>query len=184
MADVLVLYRTKYGSTEKYARWLAEDTGADLSDARRIRTDRLNEYAQIVYLGGLYAGGLLGFRRFRKHLTGADQNRIVVAVGATMSDKAYDEVRKANLPPEMRDQVSFHILRGGLDYPHMRRIDRFLMALLAWTLRRKPEEERDADAKGVLATYGKTVDFTRRAALAPVIREIQMFRERNRKEPT
>lgn len=60
MSKVLVLYKSKYGSCEKYARWIAEDTGADISDISSFDTERLGNYDVVVFGGSLYAVGIIG----------------------------------------------------------------------------------------------------------------------------
>lgn len=171
MSKTVVVYRTKYGSTRKYAQWIAEETNADLFEARSVRAGMLDAYDTIIYGGGLYAGGILGFSAIRKQLDLLpDKKRIVFAVGATLQkENARKEVADRNRLSEIRGQVHFFLLRGGLDYQRMNCFDRFLMFLLVRSLKAKKPEELDNDAKGILATYGKTVDFTNRKAIAPIL---------------
>ena len=44
-----------------------------------------------------------------------------------------------------------------------------MMAMLKKMLLKKPESERSMEEKGLLAAYDRPVDFTDRAALAPLI---------------
>ena len=107
MKKVAVVFKSKYGSTEKYAKWIAEEVCADIFKVSEIKADSLKEYDIIVYCGGLYAGGLLGFsfikNNYRKFF---DKKLIVVAVGATLKkDEAVEEVKDQNLTDEMKDRV-------------------------------------------------------------------------------
>ena len=63
----LVLYRSKTGYTEKYARQLARELGCE---AREFRKDEgsWREYDRVIYGGGLYAGGINGLKSFRKRM--------------------------------------------------------------------------------------------------------------------
>ena len=67
MAKIAVVYKSKYGSTEKYAHWIAEDVKADIFKADNVKLDILLDYDTIVYCGGLYAGGILGFSLIKKN---------------------------------------------------------------------------------------------------------------------
>lgn len=171
MSKVLVVYKSKYGSTEKYANWISEDAGADLRKAGEADLSLLLSYDTIIYCGGLYAGGILGFPRIKKYfgkLTG--RRLLVVAVGATLEgDKARKEIEERNFTPEMKGKVPLFLLRGGLNYPKMNPIDRFLMFLLVKFTSSRDPETMDNEAKGLIATYGKTVDFTNRKSIAPVV---------------
>ncbi len=175
MAKVAVVYRSKYGSTEKYASWIAEDVKADIFKANNVKIDTLMGYDTIVFCGGLYAGGLLGFSLIKKNFSSLSGKRmIVVAVGATLKkEDEVDQVRDKNITPEMQGKVHFFLLRGGLNYPRMNALDRFLMYLLVKSIKSKKAEELDDDSKGLLATYGKTIDFTNRNAIGPIVDKIK-----------
>lgn len=172
---VAVVYKSKYGSTEKYAKWISEDICADVFKVNEIKADQLKEYDTIVYCGGLYIGGILGFSFIKKnYLKFRDKKLIVVAVGATLKkDEAIKEIKAKNLTDEMKDNMQFFLLRGGLNYKKMNIIDRFLMYLLIHSAKRKKPHELDEETKGAIATYGKVVDFTNRNAIVPIINAIK-----------
>lgn len=174
MNKVAVVFKSKYGSTEKYANWIADDIGADIFRVSEIKADRLKGYDTVVYCGGLYAGGILGFSFIKNnYLKLCDKKLIVVAVGATLKkDEAVEEVRGRNLTDKMKGNVQFFLLRGGLNYKKMNVIDRFLMFLLIKSVKAKKNKELDDDTKGMIATYGKVVDFTNKNAIAPIIKAI------------
>ena len=174
MKKVALVYKTKYGSTEKYANWIAEDTGADIFKVSEIKADKLEAYNTIVYCGGLYVGGILGFSFIKKnYLKFCDKKLIVVAVGATLKkDEAIEEIKAKNFTDEMEDKVELFLLRGGLNYKKMNLIDRLLMFLLIKSVKLKKAEELDDDTKGMIATYGKVVDFTNKNAIEPIIHAI------------
>ena len=46
------------------------------------------------------------------------------------------------------------------------------MYLLVKSLKFKKKEELDDDSKGMIATYGRVVDFTNRKAIVPIINAI------------
>lgn len=174
MKKIVVVYKTKYGSTEKYAKWISEDTGADIFKVGEIKADALKKYDTIVYCGGLYAGGLLGFSFIKKNYPKiCDKKLIVVCVGATLKkDEALEEIKAQNMTGEMKDKVHFFLLRGGLNYKKMNIIDRFLMFLLVKMVKLKKTEEVDDDTKGLIATYGKVVDYTNKNSIEPIIEAI------------
>jgi menaquinone-dependent protoporphyrinogen IX oxidase len=174
MKKTAVIYKSKYGSTEKYAKWIAEAAHADIYKVSDIKVDRLKDYEVIVYCGGLYAGGMLGFS-FIKNNYGkfSDKKLIVVAVGATLKkEEAEEEVKKQNLTAEMIEKVQFFLLRGGLNYKKMNFIDRLLMFMLIKSVKLKKTEVLNPDTKGMIATYGKVVDFTNKNTILPIVNAI------------
>lgn len=174
MSTIAVVYKSKYGSTERYARWIAEKAGADLFSAGQITIDALLSYDTIVYGGGLHAGGIFGFSLIKKNYHRLKDKRLVVfAVGATLKkEDAVAELKRINLTPEMQETTAFYLLRGGLDYKKMNALDRFLMFLQVCRLKSMNPDTLNDDSKGVIATYGKVVDFTREEAVEPIVQYI------------
>jgi len=173
MTKAIVVYKSNYGTTEKYARWIAEETKADLYQKGQIKIGKLLEYDVIVYCGGLYAGGMLGFSFIKKNYEMLKHKKlIVVAVGATLKKAdAIEEVKEHNLTPKMMD-VPFFLLRGGLNYPKMSVKHRIMLYLLVKKAKRQNPDELDADSKGMIATYGKVVDFTNRNTIGPIVQAV------------
>ena len=61
MAKIAVVYKSKYGSTEKYAHWIAEDIKADIFKTDNVKLDILLNYDTIVYCGGIVCWRDTGF---------------------------------------------------------------------------------------------------------------------------
>jgi menaquinone-dependent protoporphyrinogen IX oxidase len=171
----VVVYKSKYGSTEKYGKWISEELQSDIFRVQDINVETIMKYENIVYCGGLYAGGILGFSIIKNNFEKLrDKNIFVVAVGATLkNENALEEVEEKNIPPEMRKSVKMFLLRGGLNYEKMNIADKFLMSMMVKSLRKKKPEDLDDDAKGILATYGKTIDFTKKDSIMPIIQSIK-----------
>ena len=41
---ILVSYGSKYGTTQRYAQWIAEELAGDLADSRELTPERLKPY--------------------------------------------------------------------------------------------------------------------------------------------
>ena len=171
-----IVYRSRYGSTEQYARWIAEEADADLFDLRhgRVRPEYLLRYDTLVFGGGIYATGILGIGFLKKNFKSFSGKRLIVfSVGAAMpTEKNLAEVVRANFTSEIEERVRYFHLRGGLDYPAMRTLDRLLMWMLKKKIEFTPEEKRDSEEQGILATYGMRVSFLDRATIAPIVTAI------------
>ena len=180
MEKTAVVYRSKTGFTEKYARWLAEEVGADLLKADHVKLEDLLRYDAIVYGGGLYAGGINGVKRITKHSKELGDRRLIVfGVGASpCRPEVCEGVEKRNIPAELRGKIRFFLLRGGFDFKKCSAKDKMLMNLLKIKLKKAPDT--DEDAKGMLACYDHPADFTNREALKPLLACIR--KEENGKE--
>lgn len=167
----IVIYTSTTGFTKKYAEWIAANLGAELAEAcslakaNGLRAGALASYDVVIYGGSLHAVGIRGLAKFKPSLAGlAGKKVIIFAVGATPDRKDVpEEVLAANFSPEERGRIRFFYLRGGFDYAKLGPVDKLLMTLLKLKLKSKGKDERSPDERGMLASYAKPVDFTRRA---------------------
>jgi len=60
MAKVLIMYFSKYGSTKKYAEWIASELNGDIFNIKNIKQNILENYDTIILGSGLYAGRIEG----------------------------------------------------------------------------------------------------------------------------
>jgi len=174
-----VIYKSHYGATETYAKWLAEDLGADLLQSDRVKPADLQQYQIIVYGGGLYAGGINGIALLTKNFELIkDKALYLFTVGAAdvTDPENLKNIRSAleqKLPPAMREKLHIYHLRGGMRYSNMSFVHRTMMNMMVKMLRKKPESELRAEDKMMLETYGQDIDFTDRAAIVPLVTDIR-----------
>jgi menaquinone-dependent protoporphyrinogen IX oxidase len=173
MSKILVVYRSKYGSTKKYAEWIAGAAGADLCEASDVNEALLKRYDTIVFGGSLHAVGIRGMKAITKHYKAIEDKKIVVfAVGCSPGrDRDLQKVREANFTEDMRERIHFFYARGAFDFKRLRIVDKTMMGLLRMKLQRI--EEPGQDIKDLLTSYDHPVDFTRRENIEPVIRCIE-----------
>lgn len=115
--DGLIVYGSKYGTTRRYAEELSRLT--DLPAIPCGEFHRLAEGSILVYLGALYAGGVLGLKQTMKGLSLGDGQRLIVAT-VGLADPAEPQNRahiraalQKQLPPELSERaVLFHLRRG------------------------------------------------------------------------
>lgn len=176
MGKIAVVYRSKSGFTEKYAKWIAEATKADLLPGKQTKLEDLLQYDTIVYGGGLYAVGINGV----KLITGnfdklKEKNLIVFGLGASPArPEICEEVKKRNFTEEQQAVIHFFLLRGGFDSRKLTPVDAVLMQLMKIHLKRK--KDPTPDERGMLAAYFHPVDFTSRKNVEPILAEISNIR--------
>ena len=57
----IIIYGSCYGSTKQYAEELSKRTNIKAISFKNVK--EINAYNTIIYLGGLYAGGVLGMAK-------------------------------------------------------------------------------------------------------------------------
>jgi flavodoxin len=171
MEKIAVIYKSKYGSTERYARWIAEEAGADLFKTSEVSPAKLNGYDVLVFGGGLYAVNLLGITFIKNNYEKfKDKKLVVFSVGAAPeSQKALDSVKDKNFSTEMQRNIRFFHLRGALNYDKMSPKHKFMMRMLKKMLGSKKPEELNEDERGIMETFGQNTDFVNKDSIAPIV---------------
>ena len=171
----LVIYGSVYGTTRQYARAIAGRFDLPCRPAAEVGQRELDGCRLLIFGGGLYAGGVAGLRRLLRMLRRPEEKDVVLfTVG--IADPAVPEnaahIRRSlerQVPAGILERARVFHLRGGIDYGALGPVHRAMMAMLRATLaNRDPASLREEDRE-LLRTYGQVVDFTDRAALAPLL---------------
>lgn len=138
MNNTLILYKSKYGAAEKYARMLAEKLGAALLENKKLRPEQLKPFDAIIYCGGIYAGGVAGITLLRKNAALLNGKKVaVLAVGASpYDDKVIAQVKAQNLAGLPEGTALFYG-RGAWDESVMTAGDRLLCGMLKKMIAKK-----------------------------------------------
>ena len=173
----VILYGSRYGSARRYAQELSKQT--DIPAVSYQEAPPLSKLETIVYIGALYAGGVLGLTKtLRRQSFGEHQRLVIVTVGLADPDilQNRENIRNAlqkQIPAQLYGRAAVFHLRGAIDYQALSLGHRTMMALLHRSLQKKPAEEWSEEDKALMETYGKQVDFVDFASLRPIINEMQ-----------
>ena len=130
-----IIYTTNTGSTERYARLLAGQTGLpaySLAEARKT----ISAGAEIIYLGWIMAGAVKGYA------AAAKRYRVcaVCGVGMGRTGTQTDSVRKKTAVPA---QIPVFTLQGNFDVKKLHGIYRPMMEIMVKTAGRSLAEKSD-----------------------------------------
>ena len=175
MNSQIIIYGSEYGSTKRYAERLSDITGIEAVNYKEVKD--IGDYKRIVYLGGLFAGGVMGLKKTVSKMT-SQQELVLATVGMTDPHETtyFEGIRKAlkdQLPATFYDENKIFHLRGAIDYSQLGFKHRIMMKMFHSMMLKKPESELTADAKAMLETYGKQVDFVDYNELKPIIEIIE-----------
>ena len=176
---ILVTYASKYGTTKRYAQWIAEDLACDLRDSREVNAELLKSYDILIHGGGLYAGGLSGIQTIVKNYDAISNKRIILFSCGLADPEDPENVAHIEaglekvLTPEMREKIRQFHLRGGIDYSRLGLTHKAMMAMLRRGMLKKGYGNLRSEDQMMLDTYGGTVDFTNRESLAPLLNYVR-----------
>jgi len=167
----IVIYKSKYGSTKRYAQWIAERLDGDLVNNSEIKLNDLKDYDTIVLGGSLHAVGIKGVKLLTENFEQLqDKQLIVFAVGCSPAkEETINHIINHNFRAEMKEEIDFFYLRGAFNYQELNLIDKLMMLALKFKIKMQ-KRELDEDDKDLLDIYDKPVDWTDKEAIAPIIK--------------
>ena len=174
MDKILILYKSKYGATEKYACMLKEILECEILKTEHYNKAVLDYYDCIVFAGGIYASGISGLEVLRKHYTDIKHKKLaVLCVGASPFDeKAIDILRQHNLKDTLKE-IQLIYARGAWDESAMTFKDRTLCRLLQKAIAKKDPAGYEPWMTALMSAVGQKCDWTDRVYLEPLINYLQ-----------
>ena len=150
----IIIYGSQYGTAKQYAEELARKTSIDLKSYEDV-TD-INRYDTVIYVGGLYAGGVLGMKKTLAKMSQCQSKKIIIAtVGLadpmdTANTNSIKNSMKRQLSNELYENAHIFHLRGGIDYSRLSFKHKTMMGLLYRKAVGLPEEKKTAEVKAMI----------------------------------
>ncbi len=193
---IIVVYKSKYGTAEQYAKWIAEELNCDIKEMGEIRARDLDAYDGIIFGGGVHAGGIEGFDTFRKWLKPVlsdayfasfdegvnfrqdwykpSKKIIIFAVGINVQNfDARAELRNVNFDKKWLRHVTCYFLDGKYEPEKVQGADRLVMKFTTKLLNDKGLN-MNADERQLLDRINNGCDLVDRSQIEPILKE---FRE-------
>jgi menaquinone-dependent protoporphyrinogen IX oxidase len=171
---IAVIYKTKYGSTKKYAGWIALKLDADLYEVTDIRPKHLLEYDIIIFGGGLYKGKINGINFIKDNYDKIkDKDIFIFTVGMETVDMTKkDSIIKSNLDNFNDDGFMLYNFKGEYEYKSLNFIDKILMKGFKKFIENKNKLDLTQDDLNVLKGFEEKVDLTDKKSIKVLIDDI------------
>lgn len=179
--SILIVYKSKYGATKDYAKWLEKALAS-----RQIHCDICQEdktpiqdfccYGAVVFAGGLYGGELSiakSLKDFARHLTQRQKSTPTpnipklhcILIGLSSPLAHHKSTLDKNFTPSEQEGIEFHFLQGRLDFGKLDSADRERMNAYREMLRTRASRTSEQEA----LLENDAVDFTSKDSLSSVI---------------
>lgn len=173
----IIIYGSCYGTARQYAERLSKKTNISVKSYKDISL--LDDYNTIIYVGALYAGGVLGMKETFSKMT-AVQGKHIVIVTVGLADptdtKNIENIRNSmqrQLSPSVFKHAHIYHLRGGIDYSRLSLKHKTMMWMVYMKSRKIPEEERTAEIRAMIETYNKQVNFVDFNSLESILNDLK-----------
>lgn len=179
MSNITVIYKSKYGATRTYAKWISDKLHADLFEADNISFQTLNNYEIIIFAGSLYASKLTvykSFKKFYKQLNKFENKKIycvIVGNANPIYKEYYEDAISKNFKDKEKENITFYFLRGAIDFSKLKIHHALMMLMLRKILASKNEQTEDD--KYFLENYGKKIDYLNKNSISDLVSDVKNF---------
>ena len=174
--NAIVVYKSKYGSTKTYAKWITDEIGCEIVDAKNIKVDDLINYDTIVYGGGLYAEVINGLILITKNFDKLSDKKIAVyTTGITPLDcrEYYDKmvIEKNFKDKSMLDSIKVFNFLGKMKLGELSLVHRTALKTLKKIMSSK--ENPTEMEKLLVDLCDADADFTDKNAIKELVEYIK-----------
>ncbi|ROR27149.1 flavodoxin-like protein [Mobilisporobacter senegalensis] len=171
MDNIIVIYKTYTGFTQRYAEWIAEELNCKALSVKDVSSNDLSNYRTIIYGGGIYAGQINGLKSFKNNIMKGKDNRLIIfATGAAPIEVlSPEDIMNANFPVQ-KDKIPFFYLQSGLNYDKMGIGHKIMMAAFRGML--KIKKNKTPEEQGMLNGIKKSHDFSRKEYINSLVEYI------------
>jgi len=160
MRPEAIVYTSNTGHTARYAEILSTKTGLPFYTIEEAK-GQLKKHTPVIFMGWLFASRVKGYKKAAKRYDVC----AVCGVGLCPTGQLLQEVRTAAKIP---DAIPLFTVQGGMDYPKLKGINKFMIDVLVKNLQKK--NSSDPGEKAMLALIEKGGNFVNKKNLADVIR--------------
>lgn len=177
MKEEIVVYRTKSGFTEKYARWIAEELECECMPFESVTNSMLRQYKRVV-IGGYVRYEALDNAKAVAQLVSGLPDVTLFIVGATpMTDRfatGYMLKRTYKRSKAFRYIPHFY-LQGGMNPERLGRFERFLVKVMCYILSHSLKVT--PQMRSVAERMSRKADFTNRDNIFALVEYVKAGRD-------
>lgn len=125
----IVIYKSKYGSTQQYAEWISETLGFDLANVDEFDPELLTEYSIVVLGSYIHAGKIVLKEWLDKNVKLLTSRGIFLYTVSGTSPQSEDlrNIYKSTMPDELKMNNQYFAFGGKMDYKKLDRMDKMVM---------------------------------------------------------
>ncbi|MFQ7409618.1 MAG: flavodoxin domain-containing protein [Coprobacillus cateniformis] len=165
---IIVVYKSKTGFSEQYAKWIQTALNCDIIPLDQLKT--LEGYDLVIYGAGLMAGKMNGLKDFKPYIQ--DQKTIIYATGAISKDatEIVDKIKNDNLSQFGRD-VPFYYFEAGLDYDKLGFFSKKMLKMMYNSLKKKTD--KTAEEIGMMEAIAHSHNYAKESDILPLIETVK-----------
>ncbi|WP_271005695.1 flavodoxin domain-containing protein [Listeria seeligeri] len=153
----MIIYSSKYGTTEKYAKELGTKKKIPVYSNQEI-PETLLQTDEIIFIGAIYMGKISGFEKFAEKYNSLASKLTVISVGMynPKRESNYKDIEKsvkASLQKANFLLEDIFYLQGRLDLEQLRFKDKILVNALYKGSKKKSTSELNENEMDIIEAY-------------------------------
>ena len=181
MPKIAVIYKSKYGASRTYAKWISDKLHADLFEADNISSQTLNNYEVIIFAGSLYASKLTVYANIKKFYKRLNKNKskdkkiycVIVGISNPQHKELYEDAINKNFKNKEKENITFYFLRGAIDFSKLKLHHALMMLMFRKILASKNIQTEDD--KVFLENYGKKIDYLNKNSINDLVSDVKNY---------
>lgn len=134
--ETLILYRSKNGATEQYAKWIEEkipnSTSKDIQALKKLPKTELDKYDKIIIGSGTYAGRISAEKFLKENWELLKHKPIYLfVVGLFPQDSEMSKKTYELLPLEIREHVKYRKLPGRVNKKKLSFVEKVMVRMVS-----------------------------------------------------
>lgn len=154
MAKWAIVYDSKYGTTEKYAKWIQAKVGnADLYKAKGLQPETIIGYELLLFIGGIYNDKMPICDFIKKNIGHLMFKKVAIVGNGWYEDKEINRewIMDKNFSTEMHSRFPLFLVRGEINNNKISIPERMqLMGIKAQIKRRQDRTNDDIVALSMI----------------------------------
>lgn len=170
--NIIVVYKSITGFTERYAGWIAEELKC--SSISYDDSLQLSDYDIVIFGSRVHAGRIDGLSKIKKQTSNSSNTRLIVfATGATPCDATdvINTIWQNNFTEDELTRIPHYYMQSGLNYNKMKLGDRLIMKTMAFLLSKK--KDKSADELGSLESIQSSHDISSKDYIGELVNYIK-----------
>jgi len=152
----IVLYKSKYGNTQTYAKWIAAALGWELRDFANFKQSEIKNYDHVIFGSGVYMGKMNKIKCVLKWFK--EKPIIIFACAGNNNDETeIERMLENNFSQEQRAFHTFFYLPGGVDFTKVKGPFKIMLNVFRKVLEKK--KHRTADEEAILAGFHHPTNY-------------------------
>ena len=175
--QAVIVYKSKTGFTEKYAKWIQEATNFDLISYEDVTESVLAKYDLVVFGSRIHTGKLDGLKKIKEMLLNNEKTKLVVfATGGTPieADDLIKSIWEASFTEDEINTIPHFYMPAGLNYEQMNMGDKLIMKTLAKILSSK--SDKNSVETGCEQAIGQSYNLSSQEYILPLLEYINTKR--------